>query len=228
MLFRGIGVDRRLKRCKYIVYIMNTTNEHKPLSEADLKRALEALAFRLEENDTGPYGLVVCGGSALILTGAIPRTTKDVDVDVVAMMEDEQLKTPQPMQEELLVAVREVAADEKLMEDWLNNGPSKDPQMGLFQEGLPEGFKDRLSRQDFGERLTVYFIGRTDQVFFKVYAATDRGGYHVEDLRALNPTTEELVAAVNWARTHDTSDGFLMMVRSMLQQIGYPDAAERL
>lgn len=96
------------------------------------------MAFRLKENNAGPFGLVVCGGSALILTGAVPRTTKDVDV--VALMENDRLSSPQPLPEDLLQAVREVAADEDLMEDWLNNGPSKDPQMGLFQGGLPEGF----------------------------------------------------------------------------------------
>jgi hypothetical protein len=205
---------------------MNKINEHKPLGEADLERALDALAFRLKENDAGPYSLVVCEGSALILTGAVPRTTKDVDV--VALMEDGRLASPQPLPEDLLQAVREVAADEDLMEDWLNNGPSKDPQMGLYQGGLPQGFGDRLSRRDFGDRLSVFFISRIDQIFFKVYASVDRGGYHVDDLHALKPSTDELVAAVDWARSHDPSDGFLMMTRSMLKQIGYPDAAERL
>ncbi len=205
---------------------MNDIYEHKSLGEAGLHRALDALAFRLEENDAGPYGLVVCGGSALILTGAVPRTTKDVDV--VAMMEEGRLISPQPLPENLLKAVQEVAADEGLMEDWLNNGPSKDPQMGLFQGGLPKGFAERLSQREFGDFLTVYFIGRTDQIFFKVYAAVDRGGYHVDDLHALNPTTDELVEAVRWARSHDPSDGFLLMVRSMLETIGYPDAARRV
>jgi len=205
---------------------MNKINVHKSLGEADLERALYALTFRLKENDAGPYSMVVCGGSALILTGAVPRTTKDVDV--VAMIEGGRLASPQPLPGDLLQAVREVAADEDLMEDWLNNGPSKDPQMGLYQGGLPEGLGDRLSRREFGDRLAVFFISRIDQIFFKVYASVDRGGYHVEDLHALKPSTDELVAAVEWARSHDPSDGFLMMTKSMLKQIGYPDAAERL
>jgi hypothetical protein len=205
---------------------MDEINVHKPLGEVELECALVALAFRLKENGAGPYHVVVCGGSALILTGAIPRTTKDVDV--VALLEEGRLTSPQPLPDDLIQAVREVAADEGLMEDWLNNGPSKDPQMGLFQGGLPDGFGNRLSRRDFGEQLSVFFIGRIDQIFFKLYASVDRGGYHVEDLHALNPSAKELIAAVEWARSHDPSGGFLLMVRSMLEQIGYADAAERI
>jgi hypothetical protein len=48
--------------------------------------------------------------------------------------------------------------------------------------GLPEGFVSRLFQKDYGRRLTVYFAGRKDQIHFKLYAAVDRGGYHIDDL----------------------------------------------
>ena len=54
--------------------------------------------------------------------------------------------------------------------------------------------------------MTVYFIGRLDQIHFKLYAAADqRDGTHLADLRALKPTDEELETAARWAMTHDVS-----------------------
>lgn len=87
---------------------------------------------------------------------------------------------------------------------------------------------DRLTSRAFGDRLTVHFIGRYGQIQLKLYAAVDRGGYHVEDLLKLKPTTEELVVGAAWARTHDPSEGFAMMTKSMLNQLGLNDAAERV
>ena len=114
----------------------------RPLYHSELETALESLAIRLSQNDTGPFELVVCGGSALILTGMVPRNTKDVDV--VSLIENGTQASPDPLPEDLLTACREVARDLNLMENWLNNGPSQDPG-GLFQFGLPEGLQDRSS-----------------------------------------------------------------------------------
>ena len=50
------------------------------LDREALDLAMTSLAIRLDENRSDPVEVVVCGGSALILTGMIPRTTKDVDV----------------------------------------------------------------------------------------------------------------------------------------------------
>jgi len=36
--------------------------------------------MRLRANESEPHVIVVCGGSALILTGVVFRTTRDVDV----------------------------------------------------------------------------------------------------------------------------------------------------
>ena len=44
-------------------------------------------------------------------------------------------------------------------------------------------------------------------------SAADRGGYHIEDLRALEPTPDEIEAAARWAMTHDVSEGFAMVGR---------------
>lgn len=51
---------------------------------------------------------------------------------------------------------------------------------------------------------------RLDPIHFKLYASADHGpaSKHVSDLRALEPTPEELLEAARWCRTQDPSDGF--------------------
>jgi hypothetical protein len=133
------------------------------LTKESLERAFKLLSGRLDLMHTESVRLVVCGGSALIATGLRQRTTNDADV--VAMMGPSgELVSPDPLPPFLLEACAQVARDLGLQEDWLNNGPSRNDG-GLFQLGLPLGFTDRLTKRDFGARLTIYFIGRLDQIF---------------------------------------------------------------
>ena len=200
---------------------MTTTN----LDKGTLDLALKSLAIRLADNQSPPVGIVVCGGSALILAGLIPRTTRDVDV--VALIRNGALCSPAPLPAELLKASAEVAEDLGLTKDWLNNGPSKDDG-GLFQMGLPQGFSQRLHSSSYSPLLTVYFIDRLDQIFFKLYAAVDRGGYHITDLMALQPSPDELEAAARWSMTHDVSDGFVQVLKMLLRKLGHDHVADRL
>lgn len=195
------------------------------LDRAALDLAMKSLAIRLSENHSEPVEIVVCGGSALILTGMIPRTTKDVDI--IALMRAGHLASPAPLPDELLRAAKEVAADLGLDDNWLNNGPSRG-EGGLFQMGLPAGFAARLTSSTYDERLTVHYIHRVDHIYFKLYASVDRGGYHIEDLRALDPTSEELEAAARWCMTHDVSAGFRMVLKRLLRELGYEAVADRL
>jgi hypothetical protein len=197
----------------------------RPLDHTELDLALRSLAIRLDQNKAAPVELVVCGGSALILTALVTRTTRDVDV--VALLHHQVLCSPAPLPEDLQQAVREVAEDLLLPDTWLNNGPSRD-EGGLFQLGLPDGLADRLTHRVYGERLIAHFIGRLDQIYFKLYAAVDRGGYHIKDLLALQPTDEELAGAGRWAMTHDVSDPFASILKSLLRSIGHGTVAERL
>jgi hypothetical protein len=198
------------------------------LNPDQIESALGLLGERLTLAKVGPYRLVVCGGAALIACSLISReTTKDIDV--VALIDGEgHVVSPDPLPSDLLRDVAQVGRDLDLPPDWLNNGPSRNPG-GLFQVGLPAGFKDRLTRQNFGSALAVYFVGRLDQIHFKVYAAVDQGtGRHVDDLRDLRPTADEIEKAARWAMTHDPSEGFRTVLTSMLRQLGYEETASRL
>ena len=163
------------------------------LTSETLESALRLLSGRLDLAHTEPVRLVVCGGSALIAMGWIERATHDVDV-VALMNPDRSLRSPVPFPDFLVKAAREVARDLGLAEDWLNNGPSRD-ERGLFQLGLPAGFGRRLAERPYGRRLSVYFAERLDQIHFKLYAAADIGGVHVDDLLMLIPTAAELEQA---------------------------------
>jgi hypothetical protein len=192
-----------------------------------IETSLRLLGERLAMDHCGPFRLVVCGGAALIACSLVARqTTKDIDI--VALIDgDGHVVSPDPLPQDLLDTAARIGKDLNLPPDWLNNGPSREPG-GLFQCGLPDGLKDRFSRREFGSCLTVFFVGRIDQICFKVFAAVDQGpGRHVGDLRELQPTAEELETAARWAMTHDPSEGFRVTLLSMLRQLGYEHVASR-
>ena len=196
------------------------------LNSSNLEAALSMLGERLRLKDTPSVRLVVCGGSALIAMELVSRTTDDVDV--VALVDaHQQLISPAPFPEYLKESIREVAILMGLSGQWMNNGPSSDSG-GLFQTGLPEGLLARAYRKDYGSHLTAYFIDRVDQIHFKVFAAADILGVHVDDLVSLDPSPQELENAARWCMTHDPSEGFRMILLSMYEQLGYGDVAEKL
>jgi hypothetical protein len=171
--------------------------------------------------------IVVCGGTALNTLRLIQRTTKDVDI--VALMDSHgHLVDPAPLPEELVIAAKEVADTLNLPKEWLNNGPSSDDG-GLFRLGLPDGFRERLVKGYQGQKLTVFYISRLDQIHFKLYAAVDQlGSYHAADLRQLTPKDDELMQAIKWSMTHDPSEGFRMSIKLFLERFGYERLAKKI
>lgn len=116
----------------------------------------------------------------------------------------------------LAEAVGDVGGALALGPSWLNVGPA-----GLIDFGLPEGLEHRVAVRRFGA-LDVHLPAREDLICFKLYAAVDQGprSKHMDDLHALGPSSDELVAAARWTRTHDTSVGFLAELRSALAYFG--------
>lgn len=164
------------------------------------------------------YEIVVVGGSGLLALGIIERSTRDIDL--VALRADGDLDSAEPLPEGLRIARDRVARDFSLPTEWLNPGPT-----AMLDLGLPEGFAERLERHDYGKGLVVYLASRYDQIHFKLYALVDQGpGKHEEDLRALSPTEDELIAAANWTRSHDPSEGYTRILRGALVHLGVEDA----
>ena len=186
-----------------------------PMQPDGLREALTILGEILEDRGHH-FELVLVGGGALNLVGLIRRPTKDLDV--VARIEDQAWVSATPLPSALLSAVNDVALALNLAHDWLNAGPAD-----LFHMGLPAGFAERTTREEFGG-LTIHLASRVDQVAFKLYAAADRwpsNSRHLQDLRALAPTREELIASALWCQTHDVSEGFRdVLLRPVLAEFG--------
>jgi len=133
------------------------------------------------------------------------------DIDVLALVVDGEDVSAKPFPDDLSRASERVARTKNLSENWLNPGP------GDMQEfGLPEGI---VARRTYGEKLTVHFLGRSDQIHLKLFAAVDRsGGKHLADLKTLEPSEEELEDASRWAIQQDPSEEFRKMLIWFLEQ----------
>ena len=194
-----------------------------------IEKTLVLLAELLERRGLGPYRLIVCGGSALLVAGIQRETTKDVDI-LASLSSENVIEELPELPENLHKAVRDVAGELDVDDDWLNAGPSSIINPRLPNSGLPEGFVKRLTKKEYGPKLTIFYISRLDQIFFKLYAAVDKCTmtYHVTDLKALNPNEDELLKAAEWSMQQDPSPGYKQTLIQMLRIIGYESVADKL
>ena len=181
-----------------------------------LDQALRALAETLEARHLR-FELVAVGGSGLLLLGLLDRPTRDLDI--VAVVDCGEYVRADPLPQALTDAVRDVGEVLGIGSEWLNSAPA-----ALLDFGLPDGFAVRTTMRDYGA-LVLHLASRRDQIFLKLFAAVDQGptSKHVEDLRALVPTTDELRAAAAWTRTQDPSPAFLDELRGALRSLGVGD-----
>ena len=193
---------------------------------------LENLGFKAPSCGRGslldePVEILVCGGSALNVLGLVQRATEDVDVLAYVKRNktgEVSLVKAEPLIDELAAAAKKVARDFNLPEKWLNPGPASAVDLGL-----PNGLMERVITRKYGRKLIVHYLGRYDQIHFKLYAAVGQGaGKHLDDLLALKPTSDELENAARWTMTHDVSDGFKQNLKSLLNYLEFEDVAERL
>ena len=186
---------------------------------------LEALDRQIGVHGEMPLGLVVCGGTALSALGLVMRTTRDMDV--LGLVSETQngvtIQSIKKFPEWLVEAANRVGRDFDLPENWLNLGPASQ-----VESGLPEGFEKRLVKKVYGQYLTIYFISRIDQIHFKLCAAVDQDGYHVQDLFALKPTEYEMEEAAKWVVTQDVSEVFKALLKDFLEIHNYGDTANRI
>jgi hypothetical protein len=166
------------------------------------------------------WKLVVCGGTALNALRLVSRTTKDIDV--IGKLSGNHI-TYANFNTLFLEQIALCASTFDLPQNWLNTGPES-----YIKSGFPRGLIKRLTWKSYGESLHIGYIARIDQVFFKLYACVDRGGYHVDDLLALSPTESELIRAGTWCCEQDISEGFKTLLISMLNQLGFENVARKI
>lgn len=186
-----------------------------------LEELLEALGQLLEARGH-TYTLITVGGGSLLLQRLSVRPTRDLDV--IAVGNGEALRKAEVLPTPLLAAARDVGVAAGVGEKWLNAGPA-----GLMDLGLPAGFDERAEVRRFGS-LTLHIASRFDQICFKLYAAVDHApaSKHLDDLRLLEPTAEELVAGARWSMTHDPSEGYRGQLLALLRMLGVLDAGSQL
>jgi hypothetical protein len=186
-----------------------------------LDEALTVLGALLAERGQR-IGVLVIGGSSLLLLGVVERPT--ADVDIVGFHAAVGYIAADGLPEFLRTAVQEVGDALGLAPTWFNAGPA-----GLVEFGLPPGLASRVSVRSYGG-LEVHLPAIEDLVCFKLYAAVDQGerSKHFADLRALSPTPDQLHNAARWSRTHDPSPGFLAELHRILGALGLEVADEDL
>lgn len=182
------------------------------INSISLEKALEVLGQLLHDRDLH-YEIAAIGGGSLLLLGLIERATKDLDL--VALVKDNELVSADPLPQALAQAAIDVGNALELSEQWFNGGPSS-----LLQFGLPSGFMDRAHVRDY-KGLKVHLASRFDQICFKLYASVDQGpdSKHFSDLLHLKPSNAELQRAKNWCLTHDPSQGFETDINSAIKKI---------
>jgi hypothetical protein len=175
-----------------------------------LEEALATLGELLAERGQH-VGLLVVGGSSLLLLGIAERPTADVDVVGFSGTQGyvQAREVPAPLKE----AVEDVGNALGLGAGWLNVGPA-----GLLDFGLPVGLEDRVEVLTYGA-LEIHLPSIDDMVCFKLYAAVDQTekSKHFQDLQRIAPTRDQLLFAARWTRTHDPSPGFLKELRRVLE-----------
>lgn len=179
-----------------------------------LEEALALLGALLEERGE-EIGLLVIGGTSLLMLGLVERPTADVDVVGLAGGGDTYVQAHE-LPGFLATAAADVGAALALPRDWLNVEPA-----GLITFGLPAGLEQRVTVRRYGG-LEVHLPSVDDLVCFKLYAVVDltENSRHFQDLQAIGPTAEQLLTAARWTRTHDPSPGFLGELIRILRLFG--------
>ena len=116
-------------------------------------------------------------------------------MDAGGYFKSEQLPPP------LAAAVAHVAEALGLGNKWFDTDAAS-----LMDFGLPPGWEERVEVRRYGA-LEVHLPARFDQICLKLYGAADRGPdhKHFADLQALEPSPDELRAAMDWTMEHDQS-----------------------
>lgn len=138
------------------------------MDERELIEVLQALDKQLSSS----LDIVLIGGAAMILHFRASRATRDIDVLVLR---------GDPT--ELRQAVKAVARERDLPEDWLSDAAKG------FADILPPDFYHRLVPLEFTfQHLRLYALGRPEQAAMKIVALREQD---LEDLDLLLPQMSE-------------------------------------
>lgn len=95
----------------------------------------------------------------------------------------------------------------------------------LLDDDLPEGLVERAQAVEYGNKLTLWLISRTDLIFLKFKAAISRERQDVEDLVHIGTTQLEAEAAARWCFEQGATSE---EVAGILKRISYGKVARGL
>lgn len=162
--------------------------------------------------------IIVVGGATLNLLGIVQRTTRDVDV-IARVVRDEagdlRLANAEPFPDSLQHAIRTVARDFGLADDWMNADVGKQ-----WTQGFPPRMLEEVTWRPYGA-LEVGLVGRRTLIALKLFAAVDCGvaSVHGRDLRALAPDDGEWEEAAAWVATQDAAEAFPALIREVVEHV---------
>ena len=182
------------------------------LERTSLDEVLSSLGALLASRRE-PYGLLVVGGSNLLLLGLIDRPTGDLDV--IGLSEQSAYRKVVELPEPLRRAAAEVGLAFDLSERWLNTDAAS-----LMDSELPPGWRERIEIRRYGA-LELHLTSRFDQICFKLWAAVDGGpkSKHFADLVALSPTDAELAVAAGWTADRDIPPAFPTLIAQCVNAV---------
>jgi hypothetical protein len=132
--------------------------------------------------------LEIIGSFALYLRGVHHIRTQDID-------------TIRDLDDEIVAQIERIAAKKGLIPLWLNDNSVNLPK--------PQGFEERLTEKKIGTQILLKIASRWDLIQLKAAAYIDRGNETPKDLidlKALNPTLEEINAAIEFIRKTRTPE----------------------
>lgn len=171
---------------------------------------IEEFDLFLSQNALSFQGVVI-GATALALLGAISRETKDCDV-----LDPEIPKSIKEAAKQFALMKRN--EDERLEENWLNNGPES------LKVNLPKGWLKRSVSLFSGKALSLRTLGRSDLLKTKLLAYCDRQS-DAEDCIAMKPTQDELREAIDWVKYQDANSDWpkhvVISFSKLAKKLGY-------
>lgn len=185
------------------------------------EKMLSSLGDILEDQNVGPFDIVVCGSMAMILQGLIDRRTTDIDIIGLLKESDGDVRIEmQALERAFLDARQRVATFFDAPKTWLSVQART-----LLQNGLPEDLVERAEVRSYGRMLNILLPCRLDLVTLKMWGAVGRGQPDIEDLIEMEPTVEEVECGIAFCLEKGTDRKKLSDV---LKEIGHGDLAKRL
>ncbi len=180
---------------------------------------LRQLGEALQDMDSDPIEILVCGGMALIMQGLVVRPT--TDIDGIGFIDDEEgslvLRSPD-MQHAFREARERVATANSLGNRWINF-----QSRTLIDNGLPEGIVDRAIVRQYGPKLRIRLCSRMDIIALKMWAALDpKRDVDIKDLIGLRVTRDEVEFGARYCLENQAEQS---QVAKLLEAIGHDELA---